>query len=100
MKRDVDGLVKPVGMVVRKDENGELKAALGDGVQRVDRCGSSCILIERWVFEKVEFPWYEDRAWGESRGQDFVFCEKLEEAEIPLFAHFGVVCSHRKEVDI
>lgn len=100
MKRDDDGQLKAVGMVARRNGSGELKAAYGKGVERIDACGSSCILIERWVFETLEFPWYEDRAWGDIRGQDFVFCEKLEAAEVPLFANFDVQCSHRKEIDI
>ena len=69
------------------------------GGARIDAAGSGCILFKREVFEKIAFPWYEERPWGGVRGSDFILCEKMAVAQIPLHAHFGVVCVHRKEVD-
>ena len=99
MKIDEDGMQKPVGMVMRRNSDGDLKAAYGEGVEVIDACGSGCVLYERNVFEKLEMPWYEERPWGPVRGSDLILGEKMAAAGIPLHAHFGVVCGHRKEVD-
>lgn len=99
MKLDEDGIVKPVGMVMRRDKNRDLKEATGHGVEQIDACGSGCILFERAVFETIPFPWYEERPWGAVRGSDLILGEKMAAADIPLYAHFGVDCVHRKEID-
>lgn len=99
VKRDADGIDKAVGVVVRRNENGELKAAVGTQLERITACGSGCIMLKREVFEKLEFPWYQERAWGAVRGSDFILGEKLEAIGIPLHAHFDVMCTHRKEVE-
>jgi hypothetical protein len=57
------------------------------------------MLIRRSVFETIPFPWFEDRSYGEMRG-DFLFCKKVREAGIQIFAHFSVKAAHRKEIDI
>jgi len=100
MKRDIDGFDKPVGMVARAAVNGEYNPVVGKGIEKIDVCGSACFLIKREVFNKVSLPWFEDKSWGKSRGQDFNFCKKLEESGVDLFAHFDVICRHRKEVDL
>ena len=99
MKVDDDGIQKPVPMVMQRNGNGDLKAAYGEGVELIDACGSGCVLYERQVFERLEFPWYEERPWGDVRGSDFILCEKLADVGIPLHAHFDVVCRHRKEME-
>jgi hypothetical protein len=102
MKVDDDGVQKPVGMVMRRNGNGNLKAAYqtgADPVEPIDACGSGCVMYERGVFETLPFPWYEERPWGPVPGSDLILGEKMAAAGIPLHAHFGVVCVHRKEVD-
>ena len=99
MKVDTDGTQVPVGIVVRKNDQHQYKEAVGSGVERIDACGSGCILLSREVFDRIPFPWYEERVWGDVRGSDFILGEKLEQVGIPLYAHFGVQCLHRKEVD-
>lgn len=97
MKCDSDGKMKPCPMVVRDD----YPVTSGQGVEGIDACGASCLLIHRSVIEKTLAPWFETDDWGEPRrGSDFNFCRKVASAGIPMHAHFGVVCVHRKEVDI
>jgi hypothetical protein len=100
MKEDLDGVVKRVAMVARKDEKGEYKEARGQGIAPVDRCGSACVLIQRQVFERVEFPYYNEGSWGGVRGEDFNFIDKVRAAEIDVYAHHDVVCTHLKYVEI
>ncbi len=99
MKRDLDGITKPVRMFMRR--NGKVDdfyEAQGSGVEKVDRMGFGCVLFERAVFGMMDFPWFEERNWGKFRGTDFLMCERLEENGIPIHAHFDIQCGHRKEV--
>lgn len=100
LKMDTDGLRKRVNIVCRRNGAGELKAATGSGVEPIDACGTGCLMIRREVFEQIEFPWFVERSWGEVRGSDFTFCERVRAAGIPIYAHFEVQCRHRKEVDL
>lgn len=97
MKLDLDGVTKPVRMLMRQNGS-DYYEAVDRGAQPVDRAGFGCVLFERDVFNKISFPWFEEKSWGESRGTDFNVCEKLEEAGIPIYGQFDVVCGHRKEV--
>lgn len=69
-------------------------------IERIDSCGAACLMIRRDAFEKLVFPYFEERSWGGIRGEDIIFCEKLAEAGIPLYAHFGVQCVHRKTINM
>ncbi len=92
LKLDDDGIMKPCPMLMRRDEEGNFKAAYGKGIGQIDRAGFACVLFTRAVFEKIKCPWFEQRPWGLSRGTDFNFCEKMEETNIPLFGHFDMEC--------
>lgn len=94
-----DGIAKDVGMILRKNHEG-YKSVYGKGVEKIDAAGFGCMFIERKVFDVVPFPWFEDKPWGNIRGSDFLFCEKLVQKGIPLHAHFDVRCKHRKEVEL
>lgn len=97
MKIDDGGNKMPVNMLMRGN-NGKYYEAHGNGLERIDRAGFGCILFHRRVFEIIPFPWFELKPWGEFRGTDFIFCEKLERAGIPLYARFDVACGNRAEV--
>ncbi len=92
LKRDDDGQLKPCPMLMRRDKEGNFRAAYDKGVQKIDRAGFACMLYSRVVFEKIKCPWFDQRPWGAIRGTDFIFCEKMEEAGIPLYGHFDVEC--------
>jgi hypothetical protein len=99
VKRDIDGSTRPMDMVMRHSPDG-YRPYIGKGVEKIDACGMACFLAERWIFEAIGFPWFEERCWGPTRGEDFFFCEKMAEAGIPLHGHFDVKCDHRKEMAI
>jgi GT2 family glycosyltransferase len=90
-KVDSDGITKAVGMVLRKTPEG-YKEAVGRGVERIDAAGFGCMLLRREVFERIEFPWFSEIAWGNFRGEDFGFCEKMKAVGIQLWVHFSVDC--------
>ncbi len=58
-----------------------------------DAVGFGCVLIERRVFETIEYPWFE--ADPETGGaEDFDFCEKAKRAGFQVFADMTVQCDH------
>ena len=98
-KLDSDGITKAVGMVLRATPEG-YKEAVGVGIERIDASGCACMLLRREVFERIEFPWFAEKSWGPSRGEDISFCEKMCDAGIELWAHFDVNCRTLKEVEL
>ncbi len=100
MKRDTDGSMKPVGMVARKLLNEKYLPVQGKGIELIDVCGMACVLIKREVFDKIPCPWFESADWGNNRGEDFSFCNKLSDNNIELWAHFNVQCQHVKEITL
>lgn len=59
-----------------------------EGIEQVWRIGTGIMLIDMEVFNILEppyFPMYWDEEANQYRGEDWVFCEKLEEAGIPIF---------------
>ena len=97
--RDSDGVIRPLPMICRMVPGGLLTVRGGEGVEEIDACGAACLLIHRSVFDRVPGPpWFEQGSWGEKRGSDFNFCEQLREVDVPIYCHFGVYCTHHKEV--
>lgn len=91
-----------------RDETGKIVktfiAARHTGLQEVFRCGASCILIKREVFEKLEKPYFrfitnEDNT-SHVRSEDINFCDEARKAGFSIFADTEVACSHEKAVMI
>lgn len=99
---DRDGEVRPTPLTAKTAPDGNMRAYGGRGVEPIERCGAGCWLLHRSLFDVIGPPWFEDRVWPpeDRTGQDFTFCEKLAAAGVQLYAHFDVVCRHRKEVDL
>lgn len=58
------------------------------GIERVWRVGTGIMLVETRVFSEIPEPWFPF-GWNEETqeyvGEDWEFCRKLEEAEIPIY---------------
>ena len=71
---------------------------------QIGACGFGCILIHRWVFETLPWPWFAerivDRAGLDHRTEDVFFCMLCHDANIPIWCEPTVVCGHRKRVDL
>jgi hypothetical protein len=68
----------------------------------VDALGTGCVLIERKVFEAIEWPWFKDvlTADGERTGEDIYFSDKAKKAGFTHKVHPKAVCGHIKSLDL
>lgn len=89
-----------------RDENGKIIktfiAERNKGLQEIFRCGASCILIKREVFEKLSHPYYafitNEKNTEHARSEDIRFCDNAREAGFKIYADTDVICGHHKEV--
>jgi len=104
-----DGMLRPAPMVMRyvnpeDPEEGLMPILKESGVEEVDGFGMSCCMIHKSVFEGWEEPWFTEQFVAElgkkAIGEDLLFCRKLKEKGIPLFADFGIHCDHHKMTKI
>jgi GT2 family glycosyltransferase len=86
--------------VAKDGTTGLVPISEGAGIEKVDACGASCLLIHRRVLEAVKFPFRVrfDEDGLSVLGQDFSFCLSALEAGFEVFAHFDVLCGHYKDV--
>lgn len=74
-----------------------------DRVVEVGASGAACLLIHRGVLERMQADygptWFDnrctDRGW---LGEDFSFCDRLREMQVPVHVDTGVRTSHHKDV--
>lgn len=59
-----------------------------EGIEQIWRVGTGVMLIEMSVFDKIEKPYFPltyKPGVDDAQGEDWGFCEKLENAGIPIF---------------
>lgn len=104
-----DGLLRPAPMVMRyvnkhNPEDGLMPIVKEEGVEEVDGFGMSCCMIHKSVFDGMEEPYFTERFVPEkgqkAMGEDLLFCRRLKEMGIPLYADFSVRCDHHKMTKI
>ena len=102
MKQNDAGFSAPFPVAVRKDKNGEWKSYIGEGLDWVDATGASCLLIKRKVLENIERPFFfkYHKNGVTSSGEDFNFCEQVEEKGFEVWVDFNTVCGHMKNINI
>lgn len=63
------------------------------GLERVWRFGCGIMLIQTWVFNEIEKPWFPIRYRPERedfQGEDWGFCELLDKKDIQLYVDQGL----------
>jgi len=68
-------------------------------IHRALVCGNGFLVVQREVFEKIEFPWFATSYIGERgewkfQGEDFWFAGRCFDAKIPFYSHWGVKIEH------
>ena len=84
------------------DMNGQPTKNKGEGLEKVEKVGTGCILIKRHVLEKIENPFTTVRGEDDNRtvGTDIAFCKKCKKEGIDIHVHWDYICSHFKEMDL
>lgn len=91
---------------VERDANGKVIkthiAERGTGLKEVFRCGASCLLVNRGVFESIDKPYFkfvpnEDNT-SHVRSEDIDFCDRVRDAGFEIYADTDVVCQHYKDI--
>lgn len=77
-------------------------AERGTGLKEIFRCGASCLLVSRSVFENLDRPFFkfvsnEDNT-SHVRSEDIDFCDRVRERNYMIFADTDVVCQHYKDI--
>ncbi len=90
--------------VAKRGSTGEL-GLLGDFPEQpfeVDVAGMGCCLIERSVFDRLEYPWFQfqHEPNGGITGEDVHFFEQAARAGFRPLAIPQVQCSHFKTIDL
>lgn len=72
------------------------------GLQKIEKCGGSCLLIKREVFDKLEKPYFRflfnEDGTEPVKSEDLYFCEKAKEAGFDVWCDTSVICNHHKSV--
>jgi hypothetical protein len=72
------------------------------GLQEVDGCGATGVLIKRHVLETMEPPWfkmqYKEDGCSLYLGEDYWFCTKAKEYGFKVWADFDLRQTHIKTV--
>lgn len=73
-------------------------------VQEIERCGASCLLIKRRVFQKIKEPpfkfVYDDKHQSLKMGEDYYFCQLAQHHGFKIFCDTSIECGHTKKVPI
>jgi hypothetical protein len=84
--------VIPTVPTTRKWKNGKWEFVVttkkSKGLEEVQRMPTGMMLMEMGIFEQVEQPWFAFKWCGvedKYQGEDWTFCEAIEEAGIPMY---------------
>ncbi len=90
--------------VAKRNDTGELEflGELPGQPFEVDAAGMGCCLIERSVFDRLEYPWFTFRhqPGGGITGEDIHFFEQAARAGLKPLVIPQVQCSHFKTIDL
>lgn len=74
------------------------------GLNEVDACGATGVLIKRHVLETIPYPWfkvlYRNDGSGVEMGEDFFFCTKAKQYGFKVWADFDIRQKHYKTISL
>lgn len=68
----------------------------------VDAAGTGIVLVERKVFEEMEYPWFrfKDDRHGAKMGEDIFFSHKAADIGYKYMVHPKALCGHMKKINL
>lgn len=101
-KRDDKGLLFPLPVAHKYDENHEYRPYYGQGIEETDVVTGGMFLVKREVYEKLERPFYftYHKNGLVEYSEDFVFSQQCQKLGYKLYTHFGLLCKHYKNIDV
>lgn len=68
-------------------------------IYNVDWCGAAFLMIDSDILRVIKYPWFEEKyvtieGFVNSIGEDVMFCKKLKDAEIKVFANTNIFVEH------
>ena len=81
-----------------------------DALVKIFAAGTGAMLVHRSVFELMReaysdafgenWCWFQDGPIGDNRwlSEDLMFCTRVQDLGIPMYAHTGAVFAHQKEI--
>lgn len=88
-------------MAFRREGKKFSPVSASGSLQKVDRVGGGCLLIQRKVFEKIKPPWFSIVEGPNGYlSEDFYFCEKAREAGFEIWLDPAVRPWHLEPVGI
>lgn len=93
-------------VALKRDDNGKVTethiAERNTGLQKIFRCGGSCLLIKRHVLKEIPVPHFKfisnEAGTKQSVSEDIYFCDLLNEHGFELYADTDVCCEHYKHI--
>ena len=89
-----------------KGKEEQATIAQDTGIQKFIRCGASCMLVKRSVFQEMikdglcfrfELDLMDN---GKYKGEDYYFCDRAREAGYRMLCDTSVLCEHSKTIKI
>lgn len=68
------------------------------GLQKCDATGAAFLLIHRSVLEKIGENWFSHHPTQDTQSEDWAFCRRLKDNDVPLFVDTTVKIGHQKDV--
>lgn len=104
--------LRPVPLIFTADEERGLQPWDGyplNSIVKIAAAGTGALLMHRAALEKLrtmagpdqhDWAWFQDGPVGGNKwlSEDLMFCSRLGQAEIPMYAHTGVLLQHHKSM--
>lgn len=105
--------LRPVPLIFDVNEDGKiapLDAYPKDEIIRIKAAGTGCLLMHRSALKKIRdnanalqgdmWCWFQDGPIGGGKwlSEDLSFCARLQQLDIPMYAHTGAILDHHKDI--
>lgn len=97
-----DGGPVPVALRWNEERTG-YRPVYGHGLTEVDATTLACTLLSRRLVEAIGLPafsWADNAEGTDGFGEDFVFCQRAQEAGFRIYCDFSLIVGHLKTLEL